>query len=690
MSTPLPSNPMGSPFFDESASTDATLAEGPSFPRGSTVSSRISNILSVSYADQAIRDALQTLQSRGASDYNQVRRHFYHDVQKETIQCNAEVVQDFGKIAVDLHKIGELVAVLRERCTVMRNDLDVSRSEINPVLKESKDLLEKSSEVEQKRDLLDATQTHFMVHELSDISASIPPGAPGDEFFEKIVQVKRIRRDCQVLLGAENQSLGLQIMEQASKRLNGLFQSLFNWVQREFKTLDLENPQISAAIRRSLRALSERPSLFRSCLDAFSVSREAVLSDSFHAALTGSVGGDQKQPSKPIELIAHEPIRYAGDMLAWIHSATVSEREALEALFIGEGREIAKGLEAGRDDDPWSVDEEGVVFDPRTALAELVDRNLSSVARLLRQRAEQVIHSHDDPGVAFKIANLVAFYRSILSKLLGGEGSVADTLRAIETSANRQFKAGVRDHIAALEHEKQVIPDHCAPPEFLADALRLIGELMITVDTSIDASGHEEQISESVLEEALDPFLEHSKAISNHAEKPDRQVFALNCLLATKSALQPFSFTKSRLGKIKQSLEGISRELTDYQYSRLLESSGIMPLMDALNRFSDADRRLLSALELPILQPQSVLEIGQQLDDFLPSALMDATEIIRDLRDPDLARQITEEAAELFCEDFEQLEHKISTIEEQAESAGRPGLRQVFPRTTAEIRVLLS
>lgn len=43
-------------------------------------------------------------------------------------------------------------------------------------------------------------------------------------------------------------------------------------------------------------------------------------------------GGPNGLP-RPIELHAHDPIRYIGDMLAWIHQAMAGEREFLESLF---------------------------------------------------------------------------------------------------------------------------------------------------------------------------------------------------------------------------------------------------------------------------------------------------------------------------------------------------------------------
>lgn len=169
-------------------------------------------------------------------------------------------------------------------------------------------------------------------------------------------------------------------MEQMTRHLHAAFQKLYRWIQREFKNLSLENHQVNAGIRRALRVLAERPTLFQSCLDFFSEARQKILLQSFFDALTGSELEITAGTAKPIELYAHDPLRYVGDMLAWLHSATVGEQEALEVLFIsGEDASIAKSIETGLASEPW---EEG--YDARQSLMILVDKNLDSVCRPLK------------------------------------------------------------------------------------------------------------------------------------------------------------------------------------------------------------------------------------------------------------------------------------------------------------------
>lgn len=45
---------------------------------------------------------------------------------------------------------------------------------------------------------------------------------------------------------------------------------------------------------------------------------------------------------RPIEMHAHDPRRYLGDMLAWVHQSLASERELLQGLF-GDDSQPGKG-----------------------------------------------------------------------------------------------------------------------------------------------------------------------------------------------------------------------------------------------------------------------------------------------------------------------------------------------------------
>lgn len=557
-------------------------------------------------------------------------------------------------------------------------------------------------QVETKQQLLGAFNRHFLLSE-DELAALTSTAEPvDDQFFAVLNKTKRIRKDCETLLGFENQALGLEIMEQTSHNLNLAFQKLYRWIQREFKTLNLENPQMGSSMRRALRVLAERPSLFQNCLDLFAETREQTLSDSFHTAMTGSSpSGVLDRSVKPIELAAHDSLRYVGDMLAWTHSAAVSEREALEILFVSEGNEIAKGIQAGRENEIGHLFEDeaddGARFDPVKALNDLVDRDMSGAARILRQRVEQVIQTNEDVILAYKLANLLNFYRVTFSKLLSADSVLVEALQGLELEALRQFRSLMRDYVGNLQGEFQQQPSSLEPPDFLHEAFEQLAAVMKTYDTSLTSTDSREADFQPILNEAFDPFMSGCKGMAEKLEHPLDAIFLINCANTAIAVLSLFDFTQGRTTELRKEVDEQAKELVGSQYLFFKRESGIDALLTTLESLSDKKEDIAKMRTLEPFQPASLEIASRTLDNFLASALMDAMENIRDLQDSSLARDITEEAAEKFCTDFGRLEDMLMSADELTEQEGHPddgqeiqSLRTAFPRTADEIRVLLS
>ena len=588
----------------------------------------------------------------------------------------------------------------------MRQHTQAALRETGPVLNEASTHFSQKHEVEAKQELLAAFKKHFVLsdEELEILTSMVVP--VDDRFFKLLARLKRIHRDCQVLLGSESEQLGLELMEKSSKNLDNAFQKLFRWIQREFKSLNLENPQINASIRRSLRVLAERPTLFSSCLEFFAESRERNLSESFYAAMTGSSRGQNEDANtKPIEYYSHDSLRFVGDMLAWTHSATVSEREALEVLFISEGEEMAKGIQVGIESEPW-LQAAPEVFNGEKALEQLVNRDLTGVGRALRHRVEQVIQSDEDPVLAYKIANLIDFYRVTFRRLLGSDSSLLETLSNLRESAMGHYRAAMQDHVNAIQTETESTPTDMAIPSFLDEALSRLKELMKTYDSSLAPATSRESEFQPILAEALDPFLDNCEHVTNRLEEPARSIFTINCLTAVRTTLIEHDFTGERVSEIDDTIEEYATKLVDYQHAYFTHTSRLSPMISALSSLTDSDEDIRSIPTLDPFKPAALMDASQMLDDFLPSALTDATENLRQLKNPRLAEDITAEAANRFCEDFEFLESRLATVDELLEDEGGEdgveadeepeggeglkSLRALFPRTSGEIRVLLS
>ena len=79
------------------------------------------------------------------------------------------------------------------------------------------------------------------------------------------------------------------------------------------------------------KSLQRLPMYFAQCEDLIVNSRRTQLVQKFIFALTQ--GGSTGEVFRAIDLLAHDPVRYVSDMLAWMHQTVASEVEFLEAVF---------------------------------------------------------------------------------------------------------------------------------------------------------------------------------------------------------------------------------------------------------------------------------------------------------------------------------------------------------------------
>lgn len=84
---------------DLSESLDDKLAVSSTPQRSNALSNKLSGVLSASYVDSEIRDALRNLDESEIRNTAETRRRLRLDVQKHVIQRNAAVVQEFGHVA---------------------------------------------------------------------------------------------------------------------------------------------------------------------------------------------------------------------------------------------------------------------------------------------------------------------------------------------------------------------------------------------------------------------------------------------------------------------------------------------------------------------------------------------------------------------------------------------------------------
>ncbi|KAK1254497.1 hypothetical protein MKX08_008492 [Trichoderma sp. CBMAI-0020] len=642
---------------------------------------KVASVLSTSYSDNDFRDAIFLADERLSRGSTKTRRLLRLDLLREAIDCNGEIIEEMGSVVERLKLIRGVVERVNSRIEAIKQQIGLAHAQTSPALRDMSSLFEQHKEIERKQETLSAIEGYFVLteDEIDLLTSTLRP--VDDAFFTCLQKAKKITLGCDILLGFENQTLGLELIDRTSGHVNLAFQKLYKWVQQEFRTLNLENPHVNPFMRQALRVLAERPSLFQNCLDFFAASRERFLSEAFHCALTGiTPQGTEDTSTRPIDLTAHDPLRYVGDMFAWVHSATVGEREALETLFTLRKDDALHPSMASFNEKPWHFPSDEVSVDTDSkileALNQLMDRNFSPVIRILRQRVEQAVQSNEDVIPAYKISTLLSFYRATFEKLLGADSDLGECTGALEKVAKRQFRSLVRDNILSIQGEFQQVPPNLEPPRFLQDAFKQLSIILQTYESSLSVSADPGSEVQNILSQAFEPYMSGCEEIAKPMTYPESGIFLVNCKLTAALCLETYECTTFRANEIRDSISRDIVNLVNDQHAVFRQKSGLDMLLNSLE-----DAALAS------IAPSSVIQASQELDDFLPSALMDAMDRLKGLQDSGIAREAVEQAAERFCNDFERLEEAVASQFDD-ETDNEAAVR--FSRTSSEIRVLLS
>jgi len=86
-------------FVTRSHNDGSVSPTSPIHTRGNPLATKVTSVLSASYADADIRDALGILDKQGLKNNAETRRQLRLDVQKEVIESNGDIIKEFGHVA---------------------------------------------------------------------------------------------------------------------------------------------------------------------------------------------------------------------------------------------------------------------------------------------------------------------------------------------------------------------------------------------------------------------------------------------------------------------------------------------------------------------------------------------------------------------------------------------------------------
>nr|XP_006010269.2 PREDICTED: conserved oligomeric Golgi complex subunit 6 [Latimeria chalumnae] len=603
-------------------------------------------------------EALKALSAFFTENSLRTRRNLRGDIERRSLAINEEFVQVFKEVKEELENVHEDVQAMSTCCQDMTSRLKAAKEQTQDLIVKTTKLQAENQRLEVKAQVANAFLSKFQLtsEEMSTLRGT-REGPVTESFFKALGRVKQIHNDVKILLRTNQQTAGLEIMEQMALLQETSYERLYRWAQSECRTLTQESCDISPVLTQAMEALQDRPVLYKYTLDEFGTARRNAVVRGFIDALTrGGPGGTPR----PIEMYSHDPLRYVGDMLAWLHQATASEKEHLETLL-------------------KLVTMQGVEENIQEVLGHITE----GVCRPLKVRIEQVIVSEPGAVLLYKISNLLKFYHHTNSGIVGNNANtLLTTIEEMHVLSKKMFFNNLSLHASKLMDKIELPPPDLGPTAALNQTLTLLREVLASHDSSVVPLDARQADFVQVLSCALDPLLQMCTVSASNLGTADMATYMVNCLYMMKTTLALFEFTDKRLEMLQFQIEAHLDTLVNEQASYVLTRAGLSYMYNCIQQHKPEQGPLVN---IPSMDGASLKAAMVQFDSYLASPDSLLMLQLNYLLSATLKEHIFKQSTELVCRAYSEL---YAAVMNPANEYKEPGA--ILHRSPQQVKTLLS
>ncbi|XP_068121136.1 conserved oligomeric Golgi complex subunit 6 [Hyperolius riggenbachi] len=578
--------------------------------------------------DKEMLEALKSLSIFFTENSLRSRRNLRGDIERRSLSINEEFVTIFKKVKEELESINEDVEAMSNCCQDMTSRLKAAKEQTQDLIVKTNKLQGENQRLEIRAQVANAFLEKFqLTSDEMSILRGTHEGPLTEEFFKVLDKVKQIHNDVKVLLRTNQQTAGLEIMEQMALLQETSYERLYRWAQNDCRTLTQESCDISPILSQAMSALQDRPVLFKYTLDEFGTARRSAVVRGFIDALTrGGPGGTPR----PIEMHSHDPLRYVGDMLAWLHQATASEKEHLETLL---KQVTVPGVE--------------------DHIQEVVGHITEGVCRPLKVRIEQVIIAEPGAVLLYKISNLLKFYHHTISGIVGTSAStLLTTIEEMHLLSKKIFFNSLSLHASKLMDKVELPPADLGPSSSLNQTLSLLREVLVSHDSSVVPLDARQADFVQVLSCVLDPLLQMCTVSASNLGTADMATYMVNCLYVMKTTLALFEFTDKRLEMLQFQIEAHLDTLINVQASFVLTKAGLSQIYSSIQQHKPEQGPLSN---LPNMDSVSLKAAMAQFDRYLAAPDNLQMPQLNFFLSATIKEQIIKQSTELVCRAYSEL-----------------------------------
>lgn len=616
-----------------------------------SLSTRLSRVLNDSLSDATIREIFSNLQERFDNESNgyvvdlielgivgsMSRKKFKGRIESELIRNQLNILKQYQPIVKQLKQIEVKLNKLNELSVQTNDKINKNFDFSNKLNLEIKDLNDNKRLIGLKKNLLISFKEKFTLNEYEEFVLN--SGDLNNEFFTTLARAERINENCSILLSLDNPQLGLKIIAKSNQMINRSIDRIVSYTNKTLGNMySLSSKSRLATLHQCFKYLQNKLNYFNSIVNTFSESRSKVLVDEFNRQVQGDfeVNGQGRSSSissdsRPIYMSAHDPVRFVGDLLAYVHSVSVNESETITSIFT-----------MGDDNDK---EFENIIQD-------VTDKILQSLSRPIKARVEQIVSTETKLSTLVQIFNLVELYNIMFTKQLGKAGNIVETVKQLIKVCQGRIFMIISNRLATIKNKNLTKLDlnlDLQPPEwiieFYSDILPIVDQ--ITTETILNLSPEEnEKFLNLIVNEPIQVFNEHVDHNKVFSEKKDVLIIKSNFLDLILSKTIPVSLLSEKVLEVNEMIDKLTEEITQLELNNMLGQCGLYDYFNIINMicpFSD------DFFEVSIYEPikenklytkDSFVQVDEKVQEFFPSAMIEMQQSLLKLNSPIVVNQI--------------------------------------------------
>ncbi|MBN3302710.1 COG6 protein, partial [Amia calva] len=576
--------------------------------------------------DKEMLEALKALSAFFSENSLRTRRNLRGDIERRSLAINEEFVRIFKDVKEELESMHEDVQAMSSCCEDMTNRLKAAKEQTQDLTAKTTKLQGEKARQESTAQVARAFLAKFQLssEEMSTLRGGRDT-AVTEDFFKALTRVKHIHDDVKILLRTNQQTAGLEIMEQMALLQETSYEQLYRWAQNECRGLTQETCDITPVLSQAMEALQDRPVLFNPYLITILSERRSTLLTAPGAARSVSV--------------SHDCLMYVGDMLAWLHQATASEKEHLEALL-------------------KLVTMQGV----EESMQDVVGHVTEGVCRPLKVRIEQVIVAEPGAVLLYKMSNLLKFYHHTISGIVRtSAATLLTTIEEMHILSKKMFFNSLSLHARKLTPcfllQIELPPPDLGPTGALTQTLSLLREVLASHDSSVVPLDARQADFAQVLLCILDPLLQLCTVSASNLGTADMATYMVNSLYMMKTTLALFEFTDKRLEMLEFQIEAHLDTLINEQASYVLTRAGLSYIYNCVQQHRPEQGPLAN---IPSMDSSSLKAAMVQFDRYLSSPDSLLMPQLNFLLSATLKEQIFKQSTELVCRAYSEVHTAVT------------------------------